>query len=114
MHSKLKKAAFATALAVGMNTAGLAPAIAMGAPQDDHHDRDRDRDRAQQRDYSNSEYYKTGYREGMEDRRHHKQRERHDHDYRSDEDRQAHDYGYQTGWGSNHQDRDDHHDEQPH
>lgn len=48
-------------------------------------------------DYSNNEFYRTGNREGYQDDQHHTKRTTHNHNYRNDEDRRAHDAGYQEG-----------------
>ena len=58
-------------------------------------------------DYSNNEYYRTGNDEGYQDYRGHKQRGKHEHQYHNDDDRRAHDYGYQEGWsGRSYRDND--------
>ena len=59
-------------------------------------------------DYSNNEYYRTGNDEGYQDYKAHRQRGKHEHQYRNGDDRRAHDYGYQEGWsGRSYRDRDD-------
>jgi hypothetical protein len=79
-------------------------ALAFAGVQDQDHDRDSDHRNAEQRQgydpsyYANNTYYKMGYREGTEDYKRRKQRKEHNHKYREDEDRRAHDYGYQQGW----------------
>ena len=59
-----------------------------------------DRDRVQHEEhpeYRHNSYYRVGNREGYLDYRHKTQRPDHTHRYRSDDDRKAHDYGYQPG-----------------
>jgi hypothetical protein len=51
-----------------------------------------------QRDYSNNSYYQLGNREGYQDYGRKQQRKQHRHKYRDDDDRAAHDSGYQQGW----------------
>lgn len=48
--------------------------------------------------YSNNSFYQMGNREGYQDYQKHTQRKAHNHKYRNDEDRRAHDEGYQQGW----------------
>jgi hypothetical protein len=49
-------------------------------------------------DYSKNKYYALGNREGYEDYGKKQQRANHNHQYHNDNDRKAHDYGYQQGW----------------
>jgi hypothetical protein len=49
-------------------------------------------------DYSNNSYYQLGNREGYQDYGRKQQRKQHRHKYRNDDDRAAHDSGYQQGW----------------
>lgn len=119
MRSNFRNLALMTALAVGATGVNLMPTVVIAQDQD-HHD---DRDHNQQGNYANSRFYQMGQREGEQDRARNRQRKNHNHHYRSDGDRQAHDAGYQTGWGGGDQNmrhdehRDDHHDDhqdQPH
>jgi hypothetical protein len=48
-------------------------------------------------DYSKNKYYALGNREGYQDYQKKTQRTTHNHSYRNDDDRKAHDYGYQQG-----------------
>jgi hypothetical protein len=64
-------------------------------------------------EYSNNRYYQVGNREGYVDYQHKTQRKEHNHKYRNDDDRRAHDYGYQQGWqgqsySDHNHDQDDH------
>jgi hypothetical protein len=76
----------------------------------DHHDYTQQ----QAHEYSSNRYYQVGNREGYVDYQHKTQRKEHNHKYRNDEDRKAHDYGYQQGWqgqsysSDRDHDRDDH------
>jgi len=59
-----------------------------------------DRDRVQHEEhseYKTNSYYRVGNREGYQDYTRKTQRPEHTHKYRSDDDRKAHDYGYQQG-----------------
>ena len=49
-------------------------------------------------DYSKNKYYTLGNREGYQDYTRKTVRTNHNHTYRNDDDRAAHDYGYQQGW----------------
>jgi|GEM_PF-6983965 len=116
MHNQLRHFALITAFAIGAAVC-IAPASATPFAQDhdrDHRDQRNDQDHRDQRnndhpDYSNNSYYRLGNREGLQDHRRNTQRTAHNHHYRSDDDRNAHDYGYQQGWqGQNyHNDRHD-------
>ena len=115
MHSQLRRVALGAALVFGVSAVAV-PALAQ---QDENREnKGRQSSAETQRtnpdtyanhpDYSNNEYYRTGNDEGYQDYQAHKQREKHDHQYRNDEDRRAHDYGYQEGWsGRRYRDRDD-------
>jgi len=105
MQIRLREFAFAAALTVGASAVGAMPAMA----QQDESQRypHRSSTEAQRTDpdtyanhpdYSNNEYYRTGNDEGYQDYQAKKQREKHEHQYRNDDDRNAHDYGYQEGW----------------
>jgi len=109
MKGKLRTLAAAAAFSIAVT--GI-PAFAAGAPargfaaQDDQRresDQRRDNDqrdtsRANHPDYSNNTYYQTGNREGYEDYQKKEKRKSHDHKYRNNDDRAAHDYGYEQGW----------------
>lgn len=106
MHIRLRQLAFSVAL-------GAVAAMPALAQQDRDHDGSAQAQRANpdtyanHPDYSNNEYYRTGNDEGYQDYKTHKQREKHEHQYRNDEDRRAHDYGYQEGWsGRSYRDHD--------
>ncbi len=106
MHVQLKRLGLVTAFTLGVGIFA-SPALAAGAPQDrDHHEQRAD----DHPDYSHNSYYRTGNREGLQDHRRNTQRaeDAHRHHFKSDDDRKAHDYGYQQGWqGQNYR---DHHD----
>ncbi len=76
-------------------TMAAMPAALHATPTPVAQDRDHDHDHV---DYSRNSYYKLGNREGYQDYRRKTQRTEHNHKYRSDDDRKAHDYGYQQGW----------------
>ena len=89
MKHVITSVAISAALAFASTTL---PARAMPlTPPQEHHDADHP-------DYSNNKYYRLGNKEGYEDHRHKQQRPAHEHKYRNDDDRKAHDYGYQQGW----------------
>ncbi|GAC1429990.1 MAG: hypothetical protein NVSMB62_27510 [Acidobacteriaceae bacterium] len=95
---RLMTAAAALSIAVTALPAMAAPA----AQEQEHRDTDRRdtdrRDTQQHPDYSNNNYYRLGNREGYQDYSKKEQRKNHNHKYRGDDDRAAHDYGYQQGW----------------
>lgn len=114
MQIRLRQVAFGAALVFG-SSAIAAPVLAQ---QDESRERGRQSSAETQRtnpdayanhpDYSNNEYYRTGNDEGYQDYKAHKRREKDEHQYRNDEDRRAHDYGYQEGWsGRSYRDNDD-------
>ena len=55
-------------------------------------------------EYVKNRYYKVGNEEGYKDHLKNQQRpdSEHNHKYRNDDDRKAHDYGYQQGWQGQH------------
>jgi hypothetical protein len=104
MRTRWRQLTFAVALSVGASTAATIPAAAQ---QDQNHHYERDGAQAQRTDpdtyanhpeYSNNQYYRTGNDEGYQDYHAKKRRDRHNHQYRNDDDRKAHDYGYDEGW----------------
>jgi hypothetical protein len=102
MHKQLKRLAMFTTLAIGAAALSVTPARATSMAQDQDH-----RDQSQHPDYSNNRYYRAGNREGLQDHKKNTQRANHNHNYKNDDDKRAHDYGYQQGWqGQNY--RDDH------
>lgn len=110
MHIRLRQLAFSVALVFGASAIVAVPAMAQ---QDRNHDNTAQAQRtnpdtyANHPDYSNNEYYRTGNDEGYQDYKAHKQ-QKHEHEYRNDEDRRAHDYGYQEGWsGRSYRDNND-------
>lgn len=62
-------------------------------------------------EYSSNRYYQQGNREGYQDYGRHTQRKVHHHKYRNDDDRKAHDYGYQQGWQGQRYSSDHNHDD---
>jgi hypothetical protein len=85
-----------TALAIGTSALSVTPALAITTAQDqDHRDQ---KDRNEQPEYANNKYYQMGNKEGYEDHKKNLQRKDHNHPYKTDMDKQAHDYGYQQGW----------------
>lgn len=101
MKNALRLMTAAAALSIA---ASALPAMAAPAAQEQEHRdsdrRDSDRRDTQQQhpDYSNNSYYRLGNREGYQDYNKKEQRKEHKHKFRSDDDRAAHDYGYQQGW----------------
>jgi hypothetical protein len=82
MH--LRNLALTTALAISATALILPSAFAQ------------DRDHP---DYSKNKYYQMGNKEGMQDHHKNVQRTEHNHGFRNDDDRRAHDEGYKLGWG---------------
>jgi hypothetical protein len=99
MHTHLQRLAAIAALAIGATACGTLPALAQ-----EHHDDAAEHQRAETNqyaehpDYSNNRYYRLGNQEGVQDHRRNTQRANHNHKYKTDDDRKAHDYGYQEGW----------------
>jgi len=104
MRAYWKQLAFVAALSVGASTFVAIPAIGQqdrnrSYPQSGTQAQRSDPDTyANHPDYSNNEYYRTGNDEGYQDYQAKKRRESHNHQYRNDDDRKAHDYGYDQGW----------------
>jgi hypothetical protein len=93
MHMRLQRLALFTALAIGAAALSVTSAQATPMAQDqDHHDQ------SQHPEYVNNKYYQLGNKEGLEDHKKNVQRASHNHGYKADEDKKAHDYGYQQGW----------------
>jgi len=93
MHKQLQRLAMFTAVAIGASAMSVTPALATPVAQDQNH-----RDQNQHPEYSNNKYYQLGNREGQQDHKRNTQRANHNHNYKTDIDKQAHDYGYQQGW----------------
>jgi hypothetical protein len=77
------------------------PASVAGAQEQRQYNNDQQRQtntQVQHPDYSKNKYYALGNREGYQDYGRKTQRPAHEHTYRNDDDRKAHDYGYQQGW----------------
>lgn len=101
MHTQLRRLAMITALTIGATGLMITPALAIPAAQDQEH-----KDQVQQHpEYANNSFYKLGNKEGIEDHKKNVQRTTHNHNYKTDTDKAAHDYGYQEGWaGHSYQD----------
>jgi hypothetical protein len=98
MDKQLQRLAMFTALAIGTSALSVTPALAIPTAQDqDHHDQYQ-KDRNEHPEYVNNKYYQVGNKEGYEDHKKNLQRKDHNHPYKTDMDKQAHDYGYQQGW----------------
>lgn len=110
MKNRLRMIALGSTLSVAAIAAPSMMAMTFGGAQDqDHHDFTQEQ--AAHPEYANNHYYRLGNSEGYEDYKRKTQRKEHNHKYRNDDDRKAHDYGYQQGWqgqryGSDH-DHDD-------
>jgi ribosome modulation factor len=121
MRTHLRQLAVAAALTIGASVVAAIPAMA----QQDGNRSQRDGSSQAQRtdsgtyaarpDYSNNGYYRTGNEEGYQDYQAKKQREKHEHQYKTDDDRKAHDNGYQEGWsGRSYRDNQNYRDNQKH
>ena len=109
MKTALRMIALGSALSVAAIATPSMMGIIVGAAQDQgHHD---DAQGQPHQDYSNNRYYKVGNSEGYHDYQHKTQRTVHHHKYRDDEDRKAHDYGYQQGLQGHRYDDHDHNDQ---
>jgi hypothetical protein len=100
MHKHLQRMAMLTTLAIGASALIVTPALAAPTAQDqDHHDQSQNqKDRNEHPEYGNNKYYQMGNKEGYEDHQKNLQRKDHNHPYKTDEDKKAHNYGYQQGW----------------
>jgi hypothetical protein len=105
MHKQLQRLAMFTILAMGVSALSVTPALAIPTTQDqDHHDQYQ-KDRTEHPEYVNNQFYQMGNKEGFQDHEKNMQRKNHNHNYKTDEDKKAHDYGYQQGWhGQNYND----------
>ncbi|HEX3570481.1 MAG TPA: hypothetical protein VHU44_06640 [Acidobacteriaceae bacterium] len=113
MQTRLRQLAVAAALTFGASAVAAMPAMAQ---QDENHEykgtgsaqtqRTNPDTYASHPDYSNNEYYRTGNDEGYRDYQGKKQL-KHEHQYRSDDDRKAYENGYKEGWsGRSYRDND--------
>jgi hypothetical protein len=92
---------FAAAAALSLAGSALPAHAAPAAQNQEHRDADRQNNSNSSNnhtDYSNNSYYQLGNREGYQDYGKKQQRKMHNHKYRNDDDRSAHDSGYQQGW----------------
>jgi hypothetical protein len=106
-QEELMKIAFTSiaataALAMALTALPTSVAGAQEQRRDDNvqqrqYDNDQQR-QVQHPDYSRNRYYALGNREGYQDYGRQTQRATHHHSYRNDDDRVAHDYGYQQGY----------------
>lgn len=104
MQTHLRQLAVAAALTFGASAFAAIPAMAQ---QEENHEYKGTGSAQTQRtnpdayanhpDYSNNEHYRTGNDEGYRDYQAKKQL-KHEHQYRSDDDRKAYEYGYREGW----------------
>ena len=120
MKTALRMIALGSALSVAAVATPSMMGITMGGAQDqDHQDHQDHHEYAQGQsaqgqshpDYSNNRYYKLGNSEGYHDYQHKTQHTVHNHKYRSDDDRKAHDYGYQQGLQGQRYSDHDHYDQ---
>jgi hypothetical protein len=93
MHTQLRRLALITAFTIGATGLMVTSALALPTAQDQEH-----RDQVQHPEYANNSFYRLGNKEGLEDHKRNVQRTTHDHHYKTDTDKAAHDYGYQEGW----------------
>ena len=99
MKVSLRSIAAAAAFSIAITTVPAFAAASPGAQYPVAQEQERhEAAPTQHPDYSRNSYYKTGNREGYQDYQKKQQRTTHSHNYRSDQDRAAHDYGYQQGW----------------
>jgi hypothetical protein len=98
MRKQVQRLAMITTLAIGASALSVAPALAIPTAQDqDHHDQYQ-KDQTEHPEYAKNQFYQLGNKEGYEDHKKNLQRTNHSHNYKTDEDKKAHDYGYQQGW----------------
>ena len=118
MKNSLRMMALGSALSITAITPPSMMGMSFAGVQDqdrpDHQDRQDHHNYTQQEshsDYSNNRYYQLGNHEGYADYQHKTQRKEHNHKYRNDDDRKAHDYGYQQGWQGQRYSNDHYHDQ---
>jgi hypothetical protein len=92
------KFSFATIAATGFLATALFALPPSTAGAQDQRQYNNNNTQTQHPDYSKNKYYALGNREGYEDYGKKQQRANHNHQYHNDNDRKAHDYGYQQGW----------------
>ena len=98
MRKQIQTLAIMTTLAIGASALSVTPALAIPVAQDqDHHDQYQ-KDQTEHPEYVNNQFYQLGNKEGYEDHKKNLQRTNHNHNYKTDEDKKAHDYGYHQGW----------------
>jgi hypothetical protein len=97
MKIALTTIAATAALAMALTAVPTTAARAQEQRRDDNVQQ-RQTTQVQHPDYSRNKYYTLGNREGYQDYGRKTQRPAHEHSYRNDSDRAAHDYGYQQGW----------------
>ena len=73
------------------------PAVAHASRLQEHHE-EMGVEHNDHPEYYKNRYYRMGNKEGWEDHQRNVQRKEHNHRFHSDDDRRAHDYGYQQGW----------------
>jgi hypothetical protein len=93
MHTQLRRLAAIAALTIGATACSI-PAVAQYQERHDSTAQTQEN----HPDYSKNKFYVMGNKEGYQDHQRNKQRPSHTHRYKSDNDRQAHDYGYQEGY----------------
>jgi hypothetical protein len=105
MKKALTTIAFSSALILtAMATPSLTAATLL-TQDNDHHEA---RSEESHPEYTSNSYYRLGNREGYQDYERKAQRKGHHHKYRNDDDKKAHDYGYQQGWQGQRADHDNH------
>lgn len=97
------KFAFTTIAVTGLLATALTvvPTSAAGAQDQTRNNNDQQRQsngQTQHPDYSKNKYYALGNREGYQDHQKKQKRASHNHQFRNDDDRKAHDDGYEQGW----------------
>ena len=86
------------ACGAALTFAATAVPSVMAMPLAGIQDRDRDHQEQPRQEWARNRYYRQGNREGYQDYQRKVQRPEHTHNYRNDDDRHAHDYGYQQGY----------------
>ena len=94
MKSMFRSFAAATVLTIAASAMPLLAAV----PAQDRDHQQMDRNHEEHPEYQTNRYYRLGNSEGYKDYGRHVQRKQHNHSYKTDDDRKAHDYGYQQGW----------------
>jgi hypothetical protein len=98
MQTHLRRLAAIAAFTIGATVYSTIPSIAQDQEHRDSTQYQHTDASANHPDYSSNKFYRLGNQEGLQDHKRNTQRTSHNHQYKTDDDKKAHDYGYQEGW----------------